>query len=141
MVIYEQPPAKPPTVLVIEDDWVVREIIHEILESEGFNVLAFETADEAWECLNRDPEGISLIFSDIRVPGELSGVDLANLASKHWPRIPIILSSGYSREFQLDAGCNPAFMPKPWHSWDIAIACQRAIAPPNAYVRTIERRR
>lgn len=128
MTIDEVSLEAPPTILVIEDDWVVREILYEILDSEGFNVLSFETADEAWAYLCGDPVAVSLIFSDIRLPGELSGVDLANLATRQWPNIPVILSSGFRGEYQLDSGCKPAFLPKPWHSYDIAIACRRALA-------------
>ncbi|KPX35952.1 response regulator [Pseudomonas ficuserectae] len=120
-------PADTPVVLVVEDDWVINGLLHDILEFEGFQVFSVETADEAWRFLVEGTCKVDLIFADIHLPGPLNGVDLANLAYKRWPRLPIILSSG-SRGLQpLEPGCTPIFVAKPWHSLDIGAVCRRAL--------------
>lgn len=119
---------KPPTVLVVEDDWVINVLIHDILEFEGFRVFAFETADEAWHFLVEGSCNVDLIFSDIHLPGLLSGIDLVNLAHQRWPHLPIILSSGNRSHQPLEAGCTPVFLAKPWHSQVIGSLCRRALA-------------
>lgn len=119
---------KSPTVLVVEDDWVINGLIHDILEFEGFQVFAVETADEAWHFLEEGCGKVDLIFSDIHLPGRLSGVDLANLAHQRWPHIPIILSSGSRSHQPLESGCTPVFLAKPWHSMTIGALCRRTLA-------------
>jgi DNA-binding NtrC family response regulator len=120
-------PADTPVVLVVEDDWLVKELLHDILEFEGFQVFAVETADEAWRFLVEGTCKVDLIFADIHLTGPLNGVDLANLAYKRWPGLPIILPSG-SRGYQaLEPGCTPVFVAKPWHSMDIGAVCRRAL--------------
>jgi CheY-like chemotaxis protein len=129
------PLKKIPVVLVVEDDWVVRTLIHEILETEGFHVVTSETADDAWRYLQEHLGEIDLVFSDIHMPGSIDGIDLANLVHRHWPQMPIILSSGIPGRRPLDHGCEPIFVSKPWHSRDIGMICQRALAGPTARVR------
>lgn len=121
-------PSESPFVLVVEDDWVISGLIHEILEFEGFQVFAVETADEAWQFLVEGALNVDLIFSDINLPGLLGGIDLANLAYQRWPHLPVILSSGSRGQQPLEAGCTPIFVPKPWHSLDIGAICRRALA-------------
>jgi len=117
-----------PTVLLVEDDWVIKALIHDILEIEGFHVVAFDNADDAWRYLHDNVASVDLIFSDIHLPGTLDGIDLANLAYRRWPQIPVILSSGVNGQQRLDSGCVPLFVPKPWHSRDIGTFCRRALA-------------
>lgn len=124
-----------PVVLVVEDDWVIRTLIHEILETEGFGVVTCESADEAWQHLQAHVGEIDLIFSDIHMPGTMDGIDLANFAHRAWPLMPIILSSGVPGKQRLDEGCEPIFVSKPWHSRDIGMICQRALAGPTARAR------
>lgn len=127
-----------PTVLVVEDDWVIRVLLHDILETENFGVVAIETADEAWRYLCENPGDVDLIFSDIHMPGLLDGIDLANLAFRRWPHLPVILSSGVSGQQRLDSGCVPIFVPKPWHSRDIGAFCRRALAGRTAQRRVTQ---
>lgn len=129
-------PAESPTVLVVEDDWLIMALIQDILEFEGFEVIAVETADEAWRLLSEKPGGFDLIFSDIYLPGQLGGVDLANLAHRHCPQIPIILSSGALEQQPLESGCTPIFVAKPWHSMTIGAVCRRALAPHGKTTRS-----
>jgi CheY-like chemotaxis protein len=121
-------PSEIPVVLVVEDDWVINGLLHDILEFEGFQVLAVETADEAWRVLVEGSCKIDLLFSDIHLPGLLGGIDLANLVHQRWPNLPIILSSGNHGHQPLEPGCTPIFVSKPWHSLEIGAVCRRALA-------------
>jgi CheY-like chemotaxis protein len=126
------PHSDTPTVLVVEDDWVINGLIHDILEFEGFQVFAVETADEAWQFLVEGSCTVDLIFSDIHLPGLLGGIDLANLVHQRWPHLPIILSSGSRGHQPLEDGCTPVFLAKPWHSMDIGALCRRVLAARRA---------
>jgi two-component system, response regulator PdtaR len=67
-----------PTILVVEDEPLLRSLITDVLESDGrFNVIAAGTADEAMGILCRN-DGIACVFTDVRMPGRLDGIALAN---------------------------------------------------------------
>jgi len=80
-------------ILVVEDDVLVRAVGAEALRLAGFTVIEAATADEAWAYL-RTGEAVDLVFSDIQMPGALTGVDLARLLRAIRPELPIILTSG-----------------------------------------------
>jgi CheY-like chemotaxis protein len=80
-------------VLVVDDEFLVRNVLSEILKDAGFHVLQAESAGEAVTLL----EGLAhvdLIFSDVKMPG-MDGFELARWVSDHKPDMPVILASGY----------------------------------------------
>jgi PAS domain S-box-containing protein len=83
------------TILVVEDDPEVRQVAVATLETLGFQVREAETGDAAAAMLKRG-DGVRLLLSDIRMPGDLNGIDLARLVRREWPAIDVILTSGYA---------------------------------------------
>jgi PAS domain S-box-containing protein len=82
------------TVLVVEDNPAVRQVAISTLHSLGFKVVEAETGDEAARVLKTKNE-ISLVLSDVRMPGELSGIDLARLIRHEQPDVQVLLTTGY----------------------------------------------
>ncbi len=82
------------TILVVEDDVLVREPIVELLRDAGYRVFEAENGLEALEILSR--EKIDLIISDLVMP-KMDGEELAALVQEKYPEVKIILSSGYPR--------------------------------------------
>jgi PAS domain S-box-containing protein len=85
------------TILVVEDDPDVREMIVGILSDLGYQTLVATNGPEALAILNRD-NSVDLLFTDIVMPAGMSGTDLARQASRLRPDLKILLSSGYARE-------------------------------------------
>ncbi len=85
------------TVLVVEDEVIVRMTIAEYLRDEGYDVVEAGTADEALTILQNGTK-IDLVFTDVRMPGSIDGCELARRVRAHWPKLPVILTSGYSDE-------------------------------------------
>ena len=85
------------TILVVEDDVDVREMIVGILSDLGYQTLVATNAAEALEVL-KEESSVDLLFSDIVMPGGMSGIELARRASRMRPRLKVLLSSGYARE-------------------------------------------
>lgn len=83
----------PRTVLVVDDEAMVRMPICEYLRDCGFTVLEAGDAAEAIDAI--DHSHVDLVFSDIRMPGSLDGVGLAHWVRAHHPDIHVILTSGY----------------------------------------------
>jgi CheY-like chemotaxis protein len=82
------------TVIVVEDETLVRMDIVMSLENEGFVVLEASNADEAIEILNAHSE-IRLMFTDIDMPGSMDGLKLAAAVRDRWPPVKIIVASGH----------------------------------------------
>lgn len=82
------------TVLVVEDEPLVRLDIVLTLQDDGFRVFEAATADEAIVLLETHPE-IHLLFTDIDMPGSMDGLKLAAAVRDRWPPVKIILTSGH----------------------------------------------
>jgi len=97
MSIHTHPAPKhphPPTVLVVDDDMLVREPIADYLREVGYQVLEAGDAREAIDVVDH-ADHVDLVFSDIRMPGDLDGVGLAHWVHTHRPELPVLLTSGY----------------------------------------------
>ncbi|AYN96503.1 MULTISPECIES: response regulator [Pseudomonas] len=104
----------PSTVLVVEDEEVIREFVRELLDGEGFNVMTAESADVAHALLQDKAADIDLLITDIRMPGSMDGAQLANHVGATWPHIPIIVMSGYDTPATASIKYKVRFLPKPW---------------------------
>ncbi|MET0528920.1 MAG: response regulator [Microvirga sp.] len=82
------------TVLVVEDNPAVRQVAISTLMSLDFKVIEASTGDEAARIL-RSNDQVRLVLSDVRMPGELTGIDLARLIKRERPDIQILLTTGY----------------------------------------------
>jgi PAS domain S-box-containing protein len=82
-------------ILLVEDDDGVAALVAEMLNSLGYRVTRVASARAALGALADDP-GIDLVFSDILMPGPMTGVDLAREVRRLRPGAPILLTSGYA---------------------------------------------
>ena len=94
--LHKTPPAAA-TILVVEDDPDVREMIVGILSDLGYQTLVATNGPEALAILN-DGHSVDLLFTDIVMPAGMSGTDLARQACRLRPDVKVLLSSGYTRE-------------------------------------------
>ena len=89
----EPVPAPPPTVLVVEDEILVRTVIAAYLRDGGFDVVEAGNADEAVRVLAAGIR-VDIVFSDVNMPGSLDGFGLAQWLRRERPGLEIILTSG-----------------------------------------------
>lgn len=87
--------ASSPTVLVVEDEAIVRIPIAEYLRDCGYHVLEAANAGEAIGLVGSG-DRVDVVFSDVRMPGSMDGVGLARWIRDHHPEVPVLLTSGYS---------------------------------------------
>lgn len=116
-----------PTVLVVEDEFLIRMNVVEIIEDAGFHALEAANADEAIALLETHPD-ISVMFTDIDMPGSMNGIRLAHAVRGRWPPIKIIATSGH---FQLRDGDLPdkgRFLPKPYSSDQVTTTIREVMA-------------
>lgn len=99
-------------VLVVEDEMVLRMRAVDIVEDAGFTAVEAVNADEALSILEARSD-ISLLFSDIQMPGSMDGLKLAQAVHNRWPAIKIILVSGQVNPTETDKPTDSRFFGKP----------------------------
>jgi signal transduction histidine kinase len=82
-------------VLFVEDDELVRETVVRGLEQSGFDVVVAPGGDQALAMLEAGLD-TDVVFSDIVMPGRVSGIDLAAILREHRPGLPVVLATGYT---------------------------------------------
>ena len=116
------------TVLLVEDEVLVRWATATVLRDGGFQVFDVERADEALPILEGRSD-IAVVFTDINMPGRLDGRALAFEVKRRWPGIGLLVTSGDlgTREPRLPDGSR--FLAKPYSDVDL-IAGVNALATP-----------
>src|ERR1700691_4881509 len=82
-----------PSVLVVEDEMLLRMRAVDMVEDAGFSPVEAVNADDALAIMESRSD-IELLFTDIQMPGSMDGLTLANAVHERWPLIKIILVSG-----------------------------------------------
>ncbi|UFX43120.1 response regulator [Bradyrhizobium sp. 41S5] len=101
-----------PNVLVVEDEMILRMRAVDIVEDAGFNSIEAVNADQAISILESRSD-ISLLFTDIQMPGSIDGLMLAHAVHDRWPSIKIILVSGQVKPSDAERPTNSQFFGKP----------------------------
>jgi DNA-binding NtrC family response regulator len=102
-----------PTVLVVEDELLIRICAACCLADAGFEVIEAADAEEAITALEARAD-VVLVFTDVNMPGRIDGLDLAWEVSRRRPEIPVIVTSGKEspRDDQIPSGGR--FLAKPY---------------------------
>jgi CheY-like chemotaxis protein len=82
-------------ILLVDDNAQVAEVAASLLAEQGHQVTSARSADEALIKLETF-QGFDMVFSDLVMPGERSGLDLARIVRERWASIPVLLATGYS---------------------------------------------
>jgi PAS domain S-box-containing protein len=117
------------TILIAEDDPFVRSSVILRVEALGYRVVAAVNGHEALLKLRANPE-IDLLFTDIIMPGGMSGWELADQARQIRPDLPILYSSGYALETLVEQGRAPTqsiILTKPYRKADLARTLREAL--------------
>lgn len=96
-------PASASTILVVEDDAIVRMLIVDVLEELEFSVLEADSSDAALNLLEDLGQTIDLLMTDVGLPG-MNGRELAERARQLRPQLPVLFASGYAESIDVPAG-------------------------------------
>jgi two-component system cell cycle sensor histidine kinase/response regulator CckA len=97
-----------PTILVVDDEAPIRQLVQRVLERRGYRVITCESASEA--LAQTGP--FDLLLVDLILP-EANGRQLADSLRKRWPTLPVVMMSGYLSERELMPAPPSSFMQKP----------------------------
>jgi two-component system cell cycle response regulator CpdR len=106
-----------PIALVVEDDVLQRELVVCLLEESEMGVIECQSAEEALYVLEKLGGCVSMMFTDVKLAGEIDGVELAHFATRRYPNIRVIVTSGLALPKSLPE--RAMFMPKPWLPLDV----------------------
>jgi DNA-binding NtrC family response regulator len=110
------------TILVVEDEGLLREIECSILQSCGYKVLEADSSSQALDVWNQQGEKIDLLLTDMVLPPGISGMELAKRLRDRQPRLKVIFTTG-KLDHQLDdetlERMNARFLQKPYQHTDL----------------------
>jgi CheY-like chemotaxis protein len=87
------------TVLLVEDNPEVRNVTVSLLEQLGYRTIAVESSAAALDVLS-SRQDVSLVFSDVVLPGHIDGLALGREIAERYPHIPVVLTTGYAKVFE-----------------------------------------
>jgi CheY-like chemotaxis protein len=110
------------TILVVEDNVRVRKLSIERIRDLGFETLEAVSGDQAYKML-KDGAQVDLVFSDLVMPGDLNGHDLATKLAVEFPKLKVLLTSGYASDVvtgRMSRGVIRNVLHKPYRQSDLA---------------------
>lgn len=117
------------TILLVEDDPGIRALSRQLLENAGMKVVEAANGEEALAVWEKHQEVITILFTDLVLPGAMSGRDLAVALGERSPRLAVLYTSGYSSAWNDASFFNENnFLPKPFHPSELRQAVKRALA-------------
>ena len=121
------------TLLLVEDDPMVRATISRMVRELGYRVIEASNANSALQKLEGDAE-IDLLFTDVIMPGAMTGWDLAQAAWKHDPEMKVLFTTGYSdnpilQHAALDRRLH--VLQKPYRRRDVALKLREVLSGPS----------
>ncbi|MGB6540836.1 MAG: response regulator [Xanthobacteraceae bacterium] len=122
-------PEAPETILVVEDDVLIRMPIAQYLRDCGYRVIEAVNADEAMTVLLHRDTVVDIVFSDIEMPGTIDGFGLAKWIREHRPGTEIVLAGTVPRS--VDAAkelCEAGPLPKPYEAQAVHDHIRRLLA-------------
>jgi len=119
-------PGLRPTVLVVEDEPVIRLSAMDMVEAAGCEAIGVLDADAAARLLETRTD-IRAVFTDIHMPGSMDGLGLMRLVKDRWPCVPVLVASGITSIAPADLPSGVCFVAKPYLPLEIAVALRQLI--------------
>jgi len=117
------------TVLLVEDDPGILDLTRRLLESDGLRVLAAANGEEAMDIWKMRSGEVDLLFTDIVLPGALSGREVAQAILEDKPSLPVLYTSGYSNAWEEKPVFQETnFLAKPFSPQALQTAVKSALA-------------
>jgi CheY-like chemotaxis protein len=117
------------TVLVVEDEVLVRSTIAEYLRSCGYRVIEAVNADEALIVIRNLEIKVDIVFSDVEMPGTMDGFALASWIRKNRPELDVILAGSVTRAADsAEKLCDDGPLPKPYQAETVVRQIRRLLA-------------
>ena len=111
--------AEPQIVVVAEDEWIIRETAVEVLTQAGFTVVEAADGAGALAAIMQRPAEVRALFTDVRMPGSIDGLELARRARALVPDLAILVASGRMTPGADELPPGSLFLSKPYSAREI----------------------
>lgn len=128
-------PETPSTVLLVEDEPLIRLFVAELLEESGFKVVEAANATEALVLLEAGLE-VNVLLTDVDMPSGCNGFELAHKVHESWPEAEILIMSGRQWPAEGDLPMGAAFLAKPCPNEAIVSHVHSAAERSRGYTRS-----
>ena len=112
-------------ILLVEDNPLVGTFAADVLRDLGYEVTLASDAAHAIDCFKQPSRQFDLVLTDINMPGEMDGIDLAHHIKEQLPDLPVLLTSGYSEALARGEGSNFPLLRKPYSAAALESAIQK----------------
>jgi len=118
----------PIRVLLVEDEFLIRLLVAEVLRDEGFEVIEAEDGSQAAAVID-GPDGFDLLLTDVHMPGPIDGIQVAARARQRDPRIPVIVVSARPDSAQRldELALRSVFVAKPYDLYALVQTIRHAL--------------
>jgi CheY-like chemotaxis protein len=120
---------QPRLALVVEDDPEIRALAETLLEETELDVMGCDSAEAALSVLQARGGDVALVFADVRLAGQMDGLQLARAVATLWPRARLVITSGHGLP-RPELPPEAVFIAKPWRPLDVLVEAERAAAEP-----------
>ena len=114
------------TILLAEDESLLRELGEAILRHAGYTVISIHRRDELESLMQSYDSDIDVLLTDVSMP-DISGPELAKLAKTRWPKLRVIFMSGYSTDELKGLDGHSGFLQKPFTPTELMETVRKAI--------------
>lgn len=125
--IHPETPMNRRTVVVVEDEPLVRLNATSMFEEAGIDVVEFSNGDDAINYVRDHKQDVAAIFTDVYLPGETDGLELAGIVSEVCPDIAVMVTSGQIVQRPDDLHPQVRYVSKPWMPLDVLAAMRDAL--------------
>ncbi len=114
-------------VVVVEDEPLIRLNATSLFEDAGIEVVEFSSGDDAINFVRDHKEHVAAIFTDVYLPGDTDGLELAGIVSEVCPDIAVLVTSGQITRLPDELHPRIRYVSKPWMPNDVLAAMQEAV--------------
>jgi len=120
--------------IVVEDEPEIRDLAEALLQETELDVIGCDSAERALAVLQERGGDVALVFADIRLAGDMDGIQLAQAVATLWPKTRLVVTSGAACERSGEIPPQAIFIPKPWRALDVLVEAERAVSDPSPAV-------
>jgi len=114
------------TILVVDDEPMVRNVLEQLLQRKGYNIKGVSSGKEALEFIKSNR--VELVVSDIAMQ-EMNGFELLQVVKKAYPQVGVVMMTGYGDAYSVREALNlgaDEYMTKPFRGQEVALIIERA---------------
>jgi CheY-like chemotaxis protein len=115
-----------PMALVVEDDDDQRALAAVLLEESDMDVVECSSAEAALAVMQNVGDRIAMVFTDIRLAGNMDGVELAQVINARLPKVAVLVTSGDPGDRLKELPGHSAYLQKPWRALEVLEVAERA---------------